>query len=132
MLSHLEKELERTSAGNPGSGSFSTSVALFDNFYSNSWSRFGQGWRPDVDTGGQGNNGSNSPTMVEEREMRGSIERESEEIRALLGKDTLEHLGDDTPDLFLGDDTLEESFLGDDTHDLLSPGDDTLDLFSRQ
>jgi len=80
VLSHLEKELERTSAGNGATaGSFSTSVALFDNFFSNSWSRFGQGWRPDVDPS---TGGANSPTMErEEREMRGSIERESEEVR---------------------------------------------------
>lgn len=38
VLSHLDKELERDQGGG-GNGGFSTSVALFDNFFSNSWSR---------------------------------------------------------------------------------------------
>ena len=38
VLSHLEKVLERDQGGGAGGG-FSTSVALFDNFFSNSWSR---------------------------------------------------------------------------------------------
>ncbi|GMH71840.1 hypothetical protein TrLO_g12879 [Triparma laevis f. longispina] len=83
ILSHLDKEQERGNAGG-----FNTSVALFDNFFSNAWSRFGQGWRPDIAAAA---NGSGSPTNTQAEGTDGLVERlserDSEELNVILRGD---------------------------------------------
>ncbi|GMH90333.1 hypothetical protein TrST_g1364 [Triparma strigata] len=82
ILAHLDKEQERGNAGG-----FNTSVALFDNFFSNAWSRFGQGWRPDIAAAA---NGSGSPTNTSEGTdglVERLSERDSEELNVILRGD---------------------------------------------
>lgn len=52
VLMHLKREVTKAQQGQPGpphpAHVHTTSVAMLETFFSLSWARFGQGWRPDV------------------------------------------------------------------------------------